>query len=154
PRKNLGPAERTGERMIVRSSLRRRLSSALFILLAAGLSACDALLVDPDSPPIDLALTLTTASAGGAAEAFDKVDRIHVRLRAGLEIIHEVDLPFDATGGDVSVPVRAPATVDGQAVDIQVELSSGGAVVFTGTGTVLPDASGSNSAVIDLRPVA
>lgn len=141
--------------MLHRRTFRRRSLSALCLAFAACISACDALLVDPDAPPIDLALTLIAASAaGGSAEAFDAVDRIRVRVLAGQEVVEEIDQAFDSEGGDVSVPIRAPASVDGVAITIRVELSRGADMLFTGEGSVTPDAAGTNSAEIVLQPVA
>jgi hypothetical protein len=141
--------------MIACRTLGRRSLSALCLALAAGLSACDALLVDPAGSPVALALTLSAdLAAGGSADAFDAADRIRIRIRAGLRIIQEIEQGFDSEGGDVSVPIRAPSSVAGVPIDIDVTLSRGEEVLFTGLGSLLPDAAGSNSAEIVLQPVA
>ena len=110
--------------MIASTTFRRRFSCACLLALAAGLSACDALLVEPDAAPLSVALSLS-AAAGGSAEAFDAVDRIVVRVLVGGETVEEIEQPFRSSGGDVPVAIRAPARVDGVAVTIQVALSRG-----------------------------
>lgn len=128
--------------------------SVFALSLVFGLSACDALLVDPADQPLDLALTLNaSAAAGGSAEAFDAADRIGIRIVAGQEVVDEFDLPFDSNGGDVAVPIRASGRVDGVPIIIQVTLRRGADPLFTGQGTLTPDASGNNSAEIELQPV-
>ena len=140
--------------MFASRTLLRRSLALPCIAFAAGLGACDALLVEPDPTPLRFSLILAGGAAGGSAEAFDAVDRIVIRILAGQEIVDEFEQGFASGGGDVSIPIRAPARVDGVPVTIEVALSRGGDLLFTGQGALTPDASGGNSAEIVLQPVA
>lgn len=141
--------------MLASRTLIRRALALPCIALAAGLAACDALLVEPDDSAIRFSLMIADGgAAGGSAEAFDAVDRIRIRIHAGQDVVDEIELDFDSEGGDVSIPIRAPARVDGVPITIEVALSRGTDLLFTGQGSLTPDGAGNNTAEIVLQPVA
>jgi Bacterial Ig-like domain (group 2) len=129
---------------------------ALLVCTAVGLTACRDLLADPaDARPIPLELGLvTTAAAGGSAEAFDKADRVVVRLAAGAVVVPDQVFPIDAGGGDIRLSITAPAELAGSQVTVAVQLLRGADALFVGTGAVALEGGADNTADIPLQAVA
>jgi hypothetical protein len=119
------------------------------MLVATG---CGDALTDPTSAPADLAFAIDVA--GGPAEAFDRADRLLVRIVAdGRTVVLDTVITIEPGGEDVRLRVRVPAEARAERGDVEVEVRLGEQPLFRGeaAGVALSGEEGPVS--ITLQPV-
>jgi uncharacterized protein YjdB len=120
---------------ITSARFRRRLPvAAVMAAILAGFGACtEALLVTPAPAPSQLLVSWSLAgsgSAGGAASAFDRADRLRVQLvRSGGANLDTI-MPFASAGAVTNVPLRLDMSDDSEQIGIAVELRRGTDLLF------------------------
>lgn len=106
--------------------------AAAFTVAGAG---CERGFVQDPTPTESVAVALELAASGGAggpADAFDRADRIFVRVRAGDRIRLERDFPIQPGGTDLQLPLLVPTMGRGETVTFEVELRLGETPLFRG----------------------
>lgn len=122
----------------------------LLVLVAA----CGEMLVDPSLAPTSLRLSIAPAegeiAADGLTDAFDKADRVRVRILR--ELGPPVTVTRDFTPGDVNtVSVTVTLEADEEPAVIIVELLRGDTVLFRGETEILLVAGGSPTVQLGLE---
>lgn len=119
-----------------------RIRFACFLVcLGLILTACEDS-AGPAGSADSLRFALSLASAGGVDAAFDRADRLLVRVSVGDVVIKDTVIAFASEGDDVRLRVRIPEGNEGVSAGVYVELRLGDAPLFTGSGatTLAPDA--------------
>lgn len=132
-----------------------RTSLALVLACALAQGACGDLFYDPDAGttlPITFAFA-ATARAGGAASAFDKADRIGIRLLDGGTTVIDTTLAFSAAGAETRVRLGIGSDLLGRSFTLRVELRRAPDALFTGTGQVTVSSDGQAVTEVTLSPV-
>jgi alpha-tubulin suppressor-like RCC1 family protein len=134
-------------------SRRRPAAWALAALLgSAALYACDDLLVNPRQQPgrrtSSLAVRLQLSAelaAGGAREAFDKANRLRVRVTRGEAAVVDTTVALAPAGQDTRLSLDVEPKAEGDSVGVSVSLLRDAAELFRGgaraalrTGQVVP----------------
>jgi len=121
------------------------------LLAALAIGGCDDALTAPTSARSDLAFAI--AVAGGPADAFDRADRLLVRIVSDGVVVLDTVVTFESGGDDVRLRVRLPAESRNDRGDVQVEVRLGDQPLFRGeaAGVALSGEDGPVS--ITLQPV-
>jgi hypothetical protein len=102
----------------------------------------------PGGAPLALSL-----SVAGPVEAFDRADRLAVKVLAGNVVVLDTVIAFQSRGEDVRIRLRVPNGHEDESGAVQVEVRQGTRPLFTGGATNV-SLSGTGEAVpITLRPV-
>lgn len=109
----------------------RRAAAALLAALTLG--ACtDDIFVDP-APPLPSSLDVAYSfAAGGAGEAFDKVDALVVRVTRGEAAVLDTLIPFSPREPEIRVRLEIDVEQDEEAMNVAFELRRGAAALFRG----------------------
>jgi uncharacterized protein YfaP (DUF2135 family) len=142
----------------------RRRARRLGRIAAAGLMAaallpasCVDRLVDPPAPPaarvsVSYAVAGAAAAAGGAAQAYDRADALHVQILASDAVLVDSAVAFTpAPEVHASFQVSPPA--DGRVV-VAVQLLLGGQPLFGGQQAVTLTSGQTTPVQVPLAPVA
>jgi hypothetical protein len=144
------------------SAARRYGVAARFAPLALGvlmgLAACaDGFFHAPAfGGPAGLAVRLAAGPlAGSQADAFDRADRLLVRLDEleGGETVFQQDQAFASEGSETRVSLEVPLDEPEATLRLTVALHLGTAALFVGTGTVTLTAGEATEAEMELAPV-
>ena len=133
-----------------RSPVRPGLLVSLAVPLALAVGGCSDPATGPSSRDAPVAFALSVA---GPPEAFDRADRVAIRVLASNAVVLDTVLEFRSSGGDVRLRVRVPRGEEGARYVVEVEVRLGSQTLFTGSaGNV--ELSGSTEPVeITLQPV-
>lgn len=130
---------------------------SLVVALAASVVGCERGYFQEPAPgqsaPVALSFTFG-ASAGGQAEAFDRADRVWIRVRAGTTTRFEEIFPVAANGQDVRMPFEVRLAGARENVTLDVELRLGDAPVFRGTSQLALRVGRATAASVVLNAVA
>jgi uncharacterized protein YjdB len=128
-----------------------------FLIALLGSTACSELFVDPaPAEPSGLAVSfsVTGHAAGGAAEAFDRADRVRIRLvRADETTVLDTVVTLSAAGGSREASVAVALQQDQETLFLDVQLLFQSQVLFTGSSSVTLRQNQTSSADIGLSPV-
>jgi uncharacterized protein YjdB len=121
---------------------RRAAACAAAVLLgSAVLYACDDLLVSPKAHPeqrvASLALRMTAGGAslgGGAREAYDKANRLHVRVSHGADALMDTTVALAPAGQDTRVTFDLVPPAENDSVSVAVSLLRDADELFRGVG--------------------
>jgi hypothetical protein len=136
---------------------RRILRAAPLLTLLAALGSCSDFLAEP-APPAPGALAISFSVVGdppptGTGEAFDKADRVRVRIaRQGAPSV-DIDRPFASAGAETRLSVNLESVQDNESARVSLELLRGAAVLFTGEATATLKAGGTTQASVPLSAV-
>lgn len=126
----------------------------LLVLLIASLTlavgACDDAGTGPASDRTPLAFSLSVA---GPAEAFDRADRLAVRVLAANVTVLDTVMVFRSRGEDARVRLNVPRGSEGETASVQVELRLGARPLFTGAAANVSLSGAADPVAITLRPV-
>jgi phosphodiesterase/alkaline phosphatase D-like protein len=124
------------------------------LAVAAGAGCERGYFEEPAESTAPVALSFTFGSAlGGPADAFDRADRIWIRVRAGAATRFEEVFPIDANGADLRVPFEVRLGGARENASIDVELRLGNAPVFRGTSPLVLRVGRTTSANVTLDAV-
>lgn len=129
-----------------------RVRPLTLVAIAALLLSCDDGATDPTARG-NLPIAFSVNLAGGAADAFDAADAIHVTLVSDDVVVHDEVLPFSSGGGDVRIRLPVDRDLEGVRLDVGVELRLGQAPLFRGFGSVVAAAGSGEPVDIVLDPV-
>ncbi|MGH7507625.1 MAG: Ig-like domain-containing protein [Longimicrobiales bacterium] len=109
-----------------------------FAALTFAMAGCGrGILHDDDVRPASIALELVAARAtGGPTRAFDRTDRVWLRIGDGAGTRIERDIAITGSGTDVHVPIEVPLRRLTEAVELVVELRLGEVPLFRGEASV------------------
>ncbi len=109
---------------------------SLVAVAALGLAACEqAFMAEPaernDAAPV--ALSVTTLSAGGAAQAFDKADTtwVEVRNANGVRLVTKIGVR--ANGQSIPILLQVPLLKASENFTLSIELRRAGTALFRGS---------------------
>lgn len=130
--------------------MRPGLLVSLAVSLGLALGGCSDPATGPSSSDAPVAFALSVA---GPPEAFDRADRVAIRVLASNAVVLDTVLEFRSSGGDVRLRVRVPRGEEGARYRVEIEVRLGTQPLFTGSaGNV--ELSGSTAPVeITLQPV-
>lgn len=127
--------------------------------LALLLAGCvDALLVEPapraSGISVSFALSGSGTAVGGAGAAFDKTNRLVVRLEQGGTVVTDTSMAFQpATAGSaIAIPVELPG--EQASVQLSVSLLRNNDRIFVGSTTVTLQRGETTPVTLDVDPVA
>src|SRR5690606_7017914 len=87
---------------------------------------------DP-APPLPSSLDVAYSfAAGGAGEAFDKVDALVVRVTRGEAAVLDTLIPFSPREPEIRVRLEIDVEQDEEAMNVAFELRRGAAALFRG----------------------
>ena len=123
-------------------------------LLAAAVGGCERTpLGEQDLLPASFTIELQATASGGAATAFDRADRLWLRVGDTTHVRLERSIELSAAGTDVRVPIAVPLLHPRETLDIEIELRFRGEPVFHGFAPVELRAGLSARVAIELDPV-
>jgi hypothetical protein len=102
-------------------------------------ASCGEVFTEPPAAESDLALGLAFSLAGGQASAFDRADRVAVRIADGDANLLDTTLPFAANGRDARVRVSLDLQRVRGPLSLQVEVRRGPDALFRGETRFTPD---------------
>ncbi len=129
----------------------KRLALAVVALATLGAFGCTDSATDPGGT-LSLALSLN-AAAGGSDAAFDKADRLAVRLLDGDAVVFEREYAFSSSGSDVTIDAPIDRSLAGRLLTLEAYLRWQGADLFQGIGRVTPRSGGTETVSITLTPI-
>src|SRR5690606_4933707 len=145
------PFRITGSMMTMRGVRATMLVAALTL---AGVGCERGNIQEPAGRSVPVALTFTiNSSLGGPASAFDRADRIWIRVRAGGATRFEKVFPIDANGGDLRIPFEVRVAAARENASIDIELRFGDAPIFRGTTPIELRVGRPANATVGLDPV-
>jgi hypothetical protein len=120
------------------------------LLLALLLSGCGDVLTSPAATDMPVALSLSLHQ-GGQGSAFDRADRVAVRLSQGETRLLDTTVPFTPTAEDARIAVRADLQRTRGPVRLDVEVRRGSDALYRGATQFAPDAG--EPVVVSITPV-
>lgn len=134
-----------------------RARRALLPLTAMVLVGCEALLTDPADTGAELALVLAPAraeaAAGGAAEAFARADRVHLRFVRPDSAVRDTLLPLAVRDGVGRARLALRTNERVEALGVVAEIRRGQAALFQGQRVVRVTSGVPTSVEIELSAV-
>jgi hypothetical protein len=117
--------------------MRHRLALILPVMIAVAVTAgCEnVLLNDPAAPGLASIVLEVSASgsAGGPGAAFDKADRVRVRVPDGSSFRIDRTVLVSASGGDLTIPLEFELKRATENLTAEVEVRRGSAALFRGS---------------------
>lgn len=132
--------------------MQMRLARSLLAALTLAAAACDnALLNDPAAP--GATSVVLDLNAGGASEAFDKADRVRVRVQDGSTARVDRTVMISAAGSDVMIPLEFELKRATENLTANVEVRRGGDLLFTGSAELRLRVGRVPAVTVELDPI-
>jgi len=128
-----------------------------FLIAALGAAACGDLFVDPAAPEasgLAVSFSVTGSAAGGGAEAFDRADRVRIRLLQsnGTAVLDTV-VPLSPPGATREASLTLDLQQDQGTFIVEAQLLFEGQTLFSGSSGVTLRQNQTTSADVALAPV-
>lgn len=125
------------------------------LLSVLSLLACSDFFTEPapaEPVPIAVSLVPLADATAGPSTAFDRVDRVRIRVLQGNTTVADTAVTVAAGGRDLRLRLEVDPEVVGSTLAVFVELLFGDEVLFTGQGTVVPATGQTATVEIALQP--